>query len=114
MVLAINVPVIEHANVMACEYNICKLPIARPALSNIPIWGTVYSILKLSKLVALKKIMISCSPVLVPLGGTTGEVRRGGSLESMARDFYKRDQTQASEMLLASDEPLTQCYRRPE
>jgi hypothetical protein len=76
---------------MACEDNICKLPIARPALSNIPIWGTMDSIqvLILRKLVALKEIIISCTPVLILLGGTAGEVDCSSGLNSMARDIYK-------------------------
>ena len=66
---------------MACKDNICQLPIARPALSNVPIWGTIDTILRLGELVTLKESIISCTPVLVLLGGT--RVRCGGNLESM-------------------------------
>jgi hypothetical protein len=91
--LAVDIPVIKHTDIVACENNICKLAIARPILSNIPIRRTIDGIQRLSELVTLEEIIISHSPVVVLLGGTADEVGRGGGLESMSGDIYKHNQT---------------------
>lgn len=71
---------------MAWKDNICQLPVAWPALSNIPIWGTEDRILRSKKLVALKESIIIHTPIRVRQGGT--EVGRGGELKSVTWDLY--------------------------